>query len=84
MFFTTVNPMEDDDGMGETPRDLTKPWIAPYKNTWKHFQNTVYRCNLKVAQGRGLQFDQTRSHATVLCNTLPAVCIEKAVCVKTK
>ena len=26
--------MEDDNGMGETQCDLTKPRIAPYKNTW--------------------------------------------------
>ena len=48
------------------------------------FQNTVYWVNLKFAQERGLQFDQTRSNAIVLYNTLPAVCIEKAVCMKTK
>ena len=30
VFFTTVNPMEDDNGMEETPCDLTKPSIAPY------------------------------------------------------
>ena len=41
-------------------------------------------CNLKLAQERGLQFYQTQSHAIVLYNTLPAVCIEKAVCMKTK
>ena len=38
VFFTTVNPMEDVHGMGETPRDLTKPKIAPYKNTWNAFK----------------------------------------------
>ena len=55
-FFTTVNPMEDVFGMGVTPCDLTKPRIAPYKNTWKRFQNTVLWCNLKLAQEKGLQF----------------------------
>ena len=44
----------------------------------------MYWCNLKLAQKRGLQFYQTRSHAIVLYNTLPAICIEKAVCMKTK
>ena len=83
VFFTTMNPMEDVCGLGETPCDLTKPRIMPYKNTWKHFQNTVFLCNLEVVQERGLQFYQTRSHAVVLYNTLPAACIEKAVCVKT-
>ena len=35
VLFTTVNPMEDENGMGETPCDLTKPRILPYKKTWK-------------------------------------------------
>ena len=52
MFFTTVNPMEDE--------------------------------NCKLAQEKGLLFCQTRSHAIVLCDTLPAVCIEKVVCMRTK
>ena len=52
VFFTTVNPMEDVCGMGETPCDLTKPWIAPYNNTGKRLQNTVFRCTLKLAQER--------------------------------
>ena len=84
VFFTSVNQMDDDNGMEETPSDLTKPRIAPYKNTWKPLQNTVYWCNLKLAQQRGLQFCQTRSHAFVFCNTLPAFCIGNAVCMKTK
>ena len=79
VFFTITNPMEDNNGMEETPCDLTKPRIAPYKNTWKPPQNTVFWCNWKLAQERGLQFNQTRSHAIVLYNTLPAVCIEKAL-----
>ena len=37
-----------------------------------------------LAQKRGLQFYQTRSHAIVLYNTLLAICIEKAVCMNTK
>ena len=84
MFFTVIIPMEYDNGMGDTPCDLTKPRIAPCKNTWKPLQNTVYWCNLNLAQERGLLFYQTRSHAIVLYDTLPAVCIEKAVCMKTK
>ena len=67
----------------ETLCDLTKPWIMPYNNTWKRIRNTVFWCNLELAQERGLQFYQTRSHAVVLCNTLLAGCIEKAVCMQT-
>ena len=84
VFFSTVNPMEDGNGVGETPRDLTKPRIAPYKNTWRPHQNTVYWCNLKLAQEKYLQFYQPRSHAVVLHTTLPAACIEKAVRMKTQ
>ena len=75
--------MEDDGGVGETPCDLTKPRIAPYTNAWTHSQNMVYWHHLKLAQERGLKFYQTGSHAIVLYNTLPAVCIEKTVCMKT-
>ena len=84
MFFTVVNPMDNQDGLGETHCDLSKARIAPYKNTWKHFQDTVFWCNLKLAQQRGLQFYQTRSNAVILYDTLPAKIIEKAICVKTK
>ena len=82
--FTAANPMEDVSDMGETPCDITKPRIAPYKNTWKRLRNTVFWCNVKLNHGRGLQFYQTRSHAVVLCNTLLATCNEKVVCMKTQ
>ena len=39
---------------------------------------------MKLAHEKGLQFYQTRSHAVVLYNTLPAAFIEKAVCMKTQ
>ena len=55
---------------GETPCDLTKPRIAPYKTTWKRFPNTVFWCSLKFAQERGLQFYQTRSHAVTCSRSL--------------
>ena len=84
MFFAAVNPINDDQSMEEIRCDLDKPRIAPYKNTWRPHQNKVYWCSLKLAQKKGLQFYQTRSHATVLYNTLPVTCIEKAVCMKTK
>ena len=54
-----------------------------YKNTWKIHTNSVCWCNLKHAQKNGLQFYQTRSNAITLFNTLPAVCIEKVVFLKT-
>ena len=77
--------MEDDGGMGETPCDLTKPKdrsIHKYLDTFSKY-GILVPCK-KLPQERGLQFYQTRSHAIVLYGTLPAVCIEKAVCMKTK
>ena len=84
VFFTAVNPMDNQDDSGETLCDLSTARIAPYRNTWRPFQNAVFWCNLKLAQQTGLQFDQTRSHAVVLYNTLLAEFIEKAICMKTK
>ena len=79
-----MNPMDSQDGVGETLSDLSQGRIAPYKNTWRPFQNTVIWCNLKLAQQRGLQFYETRSNAVILYDTLPAEFIEKAICMKTK
>ena len=45
VFFTVVNPLDNQDGSGEAPCDLSRARIAPYKNTWKPFQNTVFWCN---------------------------------------
>ena len=66
VFFTAVNPVRANQHK-EVDFDLTKPRIAVYKNTWKIHQNTVY---------------QTRSNAIVFYNTLPAICIEKVVFMK--
>ena len=82
MFFTVVNPMDNPDGLGDTLCDLSQARIAPYKNTWKHFQDTACWCNLKLAQQRGLQNYQTRSNAILLHDTLPAEFIEKAICME--
>ena len=71
VFFTAVDPIDDGYGMGETPCDLAKDRAIQ-----------EYLGNVKLAQEKGLQFYQTRSHAVVLYNTLPAACIEKADCVK--
>ena len=37
VFFTIVNPMDDQGGLGETSCDLSRARIAPHKNTWKSF-----------------------------------------------
>ena len=48
-FFTVVNPMDHQDGLGETNCDLSQATIAPSKNSWKRFQNTVLWCNMELA-----------------------------------
>ena len=76
VFFTAVNPMYTHQNQEEVQYDLDKPRIAVCKNTWRVHQNTVYWCKVKLAQRKGLQFHQTRSHAIALFNTLSAICIE--------
>ena len=82
VFFTAVNPMYANQDLEEVQYDLVKPRNTVYKNTSRVHQDTVSWCKLKLAQSKGLQFYQTRSHAIALVNTLPATCIEKVVCMK--
>ena len=81
VFFTAVNPMFVDQHK-EVEYDLTTPRIAVYNKHWKIHQSTMYWCNLTVPQKNRLQFYQTRSNAIVFHNTLPAICIEKVVNMK--
>ena len=84
VFFTTVKRIDIQPDQREVEYDLDKPRIAPYKHTWRSHDNTVFWCNLKLAQRKGLQFYQTRSYAITLSDTLPAICIDKVVCMKTR
>ena len=83
VFFTALNPMDDNQDLEEVEYDLNKPRIAVYKNTWRAHQNAVFWCNVKLVQRKGLQFYQTRSHAIIHFNILPAICVEKVVYVET-
>ena len=69
LFFTAVSPTDDNQDLEEVQYDLDKPRIAVSKHTWRAHQNTLYWCNLKVAQRKRLQFYQPRSHTIVLHNT---------------
>ena len=51
------------------------------KNTWKHFQDTVLWCKVKLAQQRGLQLYQ---NAVILYDLQFAEFIQKAICLKTE
>ena len=79
VFFTAMNPMYANQDLEDVQYGLDKPRITVYKKTWRVQQNTVFWCNLKLAQRKGLQFYQTWSHAIALLNTLPAICFEKVV-----
>ena len=83
VFFTAVNPMCTRQDLEGVEYDLDRPRIAPKKHSWKAHHNTVCWCNLKLAHTKGLLFSQTRSRATTLSSTLPVICIEKVVCMKT-
>ena len=41
VFFTAMNPRDDDQSVEKIRYDLEKPRIAPYKKTWRPHQNTV-------------------------------------------
>ena len=64
--------------------DLTKPRLAAYKQAWKVSQDAVYWVDICRAQRKRLKFFQTRSHAIILHDTLPPICIEKVVSRKTE
>ena len=81
-FCTAVNPRYTHQHQEEVQYDLGKPRITVYKNTWRVHKNTVFWCNLKLAQRKGLQFYQTRSHAIALFNALLAICVEKVFFMK--
>ena len=75
MFCTTVHPMFVDQHK-EVEYDLT---LQCTKTVGKYTKNTVFGCNLRVAQGKRLQFYQARSNVIILYDTLLAMCIEKVV-----
>ena len=69
-------------GRNSTRLDETKD--CPIREYLEAPSKSGILCSLKLAHEKGLQFYQTRSHAVVLYNTLPAAFIEKAVCMKTQ
>ena len=80
VFFTAVNPMFADQHK-QVECDLTNPRIDVYKKSLL-LPNVLFWCILRVAQSKGLQFCQTRSNTIIFHNTLPAICIERVVYLK--
>ena len=64
--------------------DLNAPRHAQYMHkAWKRHQNAVYWVDINLALKKGLKFNQKRSNAIILHETLPAYCIPKVVRMKT-
>ena len=78
VFFTPFDPFGDE-AEEEFNNDLSKPRKVRYYSKWKPHQDAVYWIHLARAQEKGLQFWQTRSHAIVVHDSVPADCIEKVV-----
>ena len=64
--------------------DLEAPRLAQcVHKAWKKHQNTVYWVDINLALKKGLNFNQTRSNAIILHETLPAYCTPKVVRMET-
>ena len=56
VFLTALDPMDTEHDRREVEHDLSKLRITPYKHTWRAHHKTVYWCNVKLAQRKGVQF----------------------------
>ena len=85
MFFNVVNPMDNQDGLGETLCDLSQARMAPYRNTWRHFSEYSILLQFEARSTKRtaifIKQDQTQLY---LYDTLLAEFIEKVTCMKTK
>ena len=81
VFFTPLDPWRDE-AEGEFNDDLSKPSEVHCRSKGKLHHGAVYWINLARAQEPGLQFGQTRSHAIIVHDSVPADCIGKVVCQK--
>ena len=81
-----LHSSEPDGRQSRSGRSPNTIWTNPESQCTKILgvlnKNTLHWCNLKLAQRKGLQFFQNRSHAIALFNALPAI-IEKVVYMKT-
>ena len=84
MFFLPVDPM-DKSHKDLDVIDLNAPRHAQHMHkAWKRHQNAVYYVDINLAIKKGLTFNQTRSNAIILHETLPAYCIPKVVRMETR
>ena len=81
VFCTALDSMSNEPD--EEYQDLTRPRGVQYKCKWILHQAAIYWINLRKVQYKGLKFWQTRSHAIILYDSVPADCTEKEVNTKT-
>ena len=82
VFFTAVNPMNKEH-KDPNEIDLNAPRLAWYKKKVEKTSKHVVLGRHNLALKKGLKFDQTRSNAIILHETLPAYCIPKVVMMET-
>ena len=64
---------------------LNVPRHAQYlHNAWERHQDAVYWVDVNLALEKGFTFNQTRSNAIILQETLPVYCIPKVVRMKNR
>ena len=79
VFFLPIDPMDKNHKDPDTI-DLNEPRHAQFMHkAWKRHQNAVYWVDIHLALRKGLKFNQTRSNAIILHETLPAYCIPRVV-----
>ena len=82
VFFTVVNPMVNQDGSGETLCDLSQARIAPqYLETLSGYSILVQS---EARSTKRTAISSNKVKRSILCDTLLAEFIEKAICMKTK
>ena len=79
IFFTPLNPFGYDPDEEEPGEELSKPRKVHNHSAWKKTQDAVNWVSLARAQDPGLRFQQTKSNAAIVHNSVPADCIYKAV-----
>ena len=76
-FFTALHSLGDE--LDEEYEDVTKPRKVQYESNWNITQDANYWVNFEKAKNKGLQFWQSRLHAIILKDAVPADCIGKVV-----
>ena len=79
VFFKPLDPFGGDSDEAELRDGHTVPQRVHYHSHWKRNQNAVYWVKLSRAQDQGLQLWQTKSHAIIVHDLVPAECIFKAI-----